>query len=138
VRVPVIHHHLANRDEFLSQIRDRLEQAQMYYKEQYNCKHREVEFIVNDWVWLCLLNRPVASMTTQGRSKLGPRFYGLFQIMQRVRDVTYKLDLPTGANLHPVFHVSLLKPYRGAQLPPPSEAGVLPQNTDECTPSRRR
>jgi hypothetical protein len=78
---------------------------------------------VHDWVWLRLLNRPVASLDITGRGKLGPRFYGPFKIIKRVGDVAYKLELPAGAKLYNVFHVGLLKPYHGTTLTGP---GVLP------------
>jgi hypothetical protein len=41
---------LTDRDEFLVEIRDRLEQAQQVYRHFYNKKHRELVFSVGDWV----------------------------------------------------------------------------------------
>jgi hypothetical protein len=75
------------------------------------------------WVWLHLLNRPVASLDITGRGKLVPRFYGPFKIIERVGDITYKLELPAGAKLHSVFHVGLLKPYHGTT----SNGRAIPQ-----------
>ncbi|XP_059313494.1 uncharacterized protein LOC132064509 [Lycium ferocissimum] len=45
------------------------------------------------------------------KGKLGPRYIGPFEIIQRVGDVAYKLALPLGLSSVPVFHVSMLKKY---------------------------
>ena len=37
---------------------------------------------------------------------------GPFQIKREISSVTYELDLPTSWSVHPVFHSSLLKPWR--------------------------
>jgi hypothetical protein len=127
---------LAEHDEFLAEIHDRLEQAQQHYKSYYDKKHRDLQFSVHDWVWLRLLNRPVASLDITGRGKLGPRFYGPFKVIERVDDVAYKLELPAGAKLHSVFHVGLLKPYHGTTptgpgvLPPTRHGRTIPQPTE--------
>jgi hypothetical protein len=56
-----------NRDEFLMEIRERLEQAQSYQKLQYDRNHREVEFQPGQWIWLRLLHRPMASWISRER-----------------------------------------------------------------------
>jgi hypothetical protein len=122
-RLLAVHQQLLERDEFLEEIRDRLEQAQHHQKLFFDRKHHAVEFHVGQWVWLRLLQRPIVSLDNKGRDKLGPKFYGLFQISECVGDVAYKLLLPAGTKLHNVFHVRLLKKYCGQE---PTGPRILP------------
>ena len=53
--------------------------------------------------------------------KLLPKWIGPFEVVQVVGPVAYKLQMNPGWRVHPVFHVSLLEPYRedGRVQPPP-------------------
>jgi hypothetical protein len=50
-----------------------------------------------------------------------PTNYGPYQVIERIGDVPYKLQLPTKAHIQDVFHVSFLKKHIGVapeSLPP--------------------
>ena len=61
--------------------------------------------------------------------KLSPRYYGPFQITERVNDLTFRLDLPSTWKIHNAFHVSLLKPFVGD--PPVISVQEYPPEVDE-------
>ena len=46
------------------------------------------------------------------RGKLSPRYIGRYEIVDKVGEVAYRLRLPSElANIHDVFHVSMLRKY---------------------------
>ena len=48
---------------------------------------------------------------------MSPRFIGLYEILERVGPVAYRLALPPKlTKLHDVFHVSMLRIYRSDEL----------------------
>jgi hypothetical protein len=68
-----------------------------------------------------LLSTSNIKLKTPGARKLLPRWIGPFEIVKRIGVVAYRLKLPETMEIHNVFHVSLLKPYKanGRVKPPP-------------------
>jgi hypothetical protein len=96
-----------------------LQMAQQRQKSYADKKRSEVTFNVGDSVLLSTAN---IRLKTPGKSvKLLPRYIGPFKVLLRIGTVAYKLELPPSMKVHPVFHVSLLTPYKsnGAIQPPP-------------------
>jgi len=48
--------------------------------------------------------------------KPSPKWYGQFKILQKVGQVSYKLQLPEHCKLHDTFHVSQLKKHTGPNV----------------------
>ena len=100
-----------------------LQAAQEYYKTSADkVRNQTLVFQVGDKVWL--LRRNIK--TKRPCDKLDYRRLGPFVIQQQINPVAFCLELPTSMKIHPVFHVSLLEPYRESsfpgrvQQPPPS------------------
>ncbi|WVY89838.1 hypothetical protein V8G54_035352 [Vigna mungo] len=114
--VEAVSQELQNRDEALKQLRFHLERAQDVMVRQANKKRKPMTFEVGDWVFLKIRPHRQSTMPTRLHSKLAARYFGPFQIIQKVGETAYKLQLPETARIHPVFHVSQLKKAVGTQV----------------------
>nr|GFC33522.1 putative reverse transcriptase domain-containing protein [Tanacetum cinerariifolium] len=91
------------------QIKQRMQAACDHQKSYADLKRKPMEFQVGDKVMLKVsLWKGVVRFGKWG--KLNPRYVGPFKVLERVRDVAYKLDLPKElSRVHNTFHVSNLK-----------------------------
>ena len=84
----------------------RAAQNMKYWADQ---KRRPQEFQVGDRVLIKI--RPEQIRLRNKDRRLLRRFEGPFPITAKVGSAAYKVELPEGLNIHPVFHVSNLRPH---------------------------
>jgi len=108
-KVQAVDQLLQHRATMLAHLRENLHQAQNRMKQQVDQHRSERQFQEGDQVFLRLQPYKQTSLKDKGCQKLSPKFYGPYQVLQRIREVAYKLALPPTAKIHPVFHVSCLK-----------------------------
>ncbi|KAG8478536.1 hypothetical protein CXB51_028289 [Gossypium anomalum] len=92
-------------------IRDRLKEAANWQKSYADLKRREIKYSVADMVFLKI--SPWKKILRFGKKgKLSSRFIGPYRVLKRVGPVAYQLELPPElVKIHDVFHVSMLRRY---------------------------
>lgn len=66
-------------------------------------------FQVGDSVYVKIQPYVQTTLASRSSNKLAFKYFGPFLIIAKVNEVAYQLKLPDGCQVHPVFHVSLLK-----------------------------
>jgi hypothetical protein len=125
---------LTERDTLLARLKSQLLKAQQVMKSQADKKRRDWKFEIGDLVMVKLQPYRQHSAALRKNYKLSMRYFRPFSILERIGAVAYKLELPHTARIHPVFHVSQLKPFKGEvgepylPLPlPTTDNGIIAQ-----------
>jgi len=115
--------------------KDSLREAQERQIKYANEHRRHLIFKIGDQVLLSMKNTNTPVDRNRPTKKLTPRFAGPYTVVQVISSTAYKLDLPHDMKIHPVFHISLLKPYQISPnefiRPTPPPAIVFPDTEHE-------
>nr|GEU54242.1 Ty3/gypsy retrotransposon protein [Tanacetum cinerariifolium] len=96
-----------------------------------NRHHREVEFNPGDKVLFKLQLYRHLNLAKRLSNKLSKRYYGPYEMLERVRKVAYRLALLKTSKIHMVFHVLILKDFLGNGI---EEVSNLPEEFYEGHP----
>lgn len=118
---------VANRELHLQCLKDHLAAAQNRMKSIADRKRSDLQFQVGDAVLLKLQPYTQSSVANRPYPKLSYKYFGPFKIVEHVGTVAYRLALPDDSKIHPVFHISQLKPFVADFTPVFS---TLPMTTD--------
>ena len=86
--------------------------AKDYMRAREDTRRRDaVVFKPGDFVWLSTKGITMPWDKERKAKKFTARYYGPFRVVKQTSPVTYELNLPAASNIHPIMHVSLLKPW---------------------------
>jgi hypothetical protein len=89
-------------------VRQHIEKKNKQYSTKANKGRRQVIFEPGDWVWVHMRKK---RFPARKRSKLHPRKDGPFQVLARINNNAYKLDLLGEYNISATFNVFDLSPF---------------------------
>jgi hypothetical protein len=108
-RVPAALERLKETTQMQERLRDTLKAAQEQQAKYYNRSHTRMAFHPGDLVRLNTKNL----RQIRPNKKLSHKWIGPFRVDKAIGSQAYRLWLPEPyKRIHPVFHVSLLEPYR--------------------------
>jgi len=104
---------LAKREEMLNVIKFHLKRAQERMKQVADRHKSDRKYEIGDRVYVKLQSYIQILVSFRPNAKLSPKYFGPYQILDKVGEVSYKLGLLVNSKIHNVFHVSQLKKYVG-------------------------
>ncbi|KAL0150019.1 hypothetical protein M9458_054678, partial [Cirrhinus mrigala] len=121
--VPAVDHWFWESERVWDSAHHHLQRAVLQHKRLADVRRRLAPaYQPGDQVWLSTCDLRLR----QPCRKLSPRYIGPFEILRRINDVTFQLQLPPRYRIHPTFHVSLKPFFPSATETPGSEAEPPP------------
>ena len=108
---------LEQRNLMVDKLKQHLQRAQHRMKSQADKNRTERHFSAGDFVYLKLQPYVQTSVMPRSNKKLSFKFFGPYEILEKLGSVAYKLKLPSTSTIHSVFHVSQLKQAPGKDSP---------------------
>jgi len=109
-----IHKEGVSRSEFVKKlherVRNQIENQIKVYATKGNRGRNELVLNEGDWVWLHLRKDRFPS---KRKSKLSPRGDGPFQVLERINNNAYRLDLQEEYGVSNTFNITNLVPFAG-------------------------
>ena len=109
---------LITRDALLQQLKSNLLRAQNYMKQNANKKRRDCQLEIGDLALVKLQPYRQHSVALRKNQKLRTKYFGPFEVVDRIGIVAYKLKMPETAHIHPIFHIFVLKKFVGSSNQP--------------------
>ncbi|MCO5546933.1 hypothetical protein L7F22_000372 [Adiantum nelumboides] len=115
-------------DTASAKVCETLQKSQERQRKAADRHRRDLKLKENDWVLLRFEKARLRKKKGKERlfPKLSMRYYGPFQITERINDVSFRLRLLDTWKIHNAFHVSLLKPFKG-DVPDDGEPDEQPE-----------
>jgi hypothetical protein len=116
---------LMTREQMIKSLRQNLAYAQHKMKKFADRKRTPRTFEIGDMVYLKMQPYREKALGLGHALKLTSKFYGPFRVMKKVGHVAYQIQLPTGTQMHNVFHVNQLKKHLGPRAVPNAKLPLL-------------
>ncbi|GJW25283.1 ty3-gypsy retrotransposon protein [Tanacetum coccineum] len=108
---------LMEHERVISLLKDTLTKTRQRMTDQAN-KHRvDKDFEVGELVYLRLRVYRQTSVARRDIHKLSRHFFGPFKVLETIGKVSLSTRPSAGSRVHPIFHVSLLRPSQGDPNP---------------------
>ncbi|GJV83496.1 reverse transcriptase [Tanacetum coccineum] len=127
VMVEAVDRFLQAREQVIHILQFHLKRAHDRMVNMENKRRSERVFKIGDWVYVKFQPHRQVSMRQEVHHKLFAKYFRPFQVIGKIGEVAYKLQLPTTSLVHPIFRVSQLNKFHGQTV----VEGVLPRCEDD-------